>query len=85
VDLCGRVTLVIELLVRELSLQHHFCALWEGKVVKETAGGGRLVESEFLQRGKSNAFVGRSCGQVGRVEEANLDELEQRTSLKEGC
>ena len=82
---CGRATATIVFIARELSHQPHFSALWEDEVVEETAGGGRLVESEFLQCDKSNTFVGRSGGQVGHVEEANLDKLEQRTSLEEGC
>jgi len=84
-DSCSGSAVVIKFLARELPLEQHLCALWKDEVVKEAGGGGRQVESEFLQRGKPNAFAGRSGGWSGQVYEANLDEFEQRTSFQERC
>jgi len=53
-------------------------------MIKEAGGGGRQVESEFLQHGKLNAFAG-SGGWFGPEEAANLDEFEQRASFQERC
>jgi len=40
----GGGSILIEYFIRELPLQYHLCALWEDEVIKQTRGGGCLVE-----------------------------------------
>jgi len=85
VDSCSGIAVAIEHRTREPSLQHHLHTLWEDEVIEETVGAGCFIESELLQGGEANPSAGRSVWWLGNVEEADLDELQQRASCKEGC
>ena len=74
-NLCNRGAVVVEYFTREMSLQYHLRAIWEYEAVEEAGAAGCPVESEFLQRGRSDAFAGRSGWWLGGVFETNLDKL----------
>jgi len=84
-DSYGGGALAIEYFTREWSLQLHLHALREDEMIEEARGGGRLVESEFFQHSKPNAFARRSNGWFRRVVEAEFYEFKQRASFEEGC
>ena len=53
-------------------------------MVEEAVAASRLVECELLQCGKPDPFPRRRGGWHGYVEEANVDEFEQRTPSEKG-
>ena len=82
---CSRGVVLVECLVRELTLQHHLRALWEDEVIQEAGDAGRLVQSKLLQSSEVDPSAGRSGGWLRHVVETYLDEFEQRASFEEGC